>query len=535
MTVSREAAEQALETIPSRVRGTGGAVAILKDGELIGQSVWGYANIARRIPMSADTLLPICSISKQMLCALMYDLEHNPPASLAGKGDVKEAFYSKLAELLPRSLTQDTGLTIDHLSNNQSGIRDYWALTVLWGAQPEDRFSIDDHSAPMMERLKSFHFEPGTQYSYVNTNFHILGRVVEQVTGESIGSLLEQRIFGPAGMKTAKLVADTAKLPSPCVGYEGDEQRGFIPADNKIEWAGDAGVVASLNDMIAYEQYLNSLLDDKDSWYAAAQAQPSYKDGTSATYNQGLGRGNIEHVKFIGHSGGLRGFRLFRINVPEERLSVVVLLNHETSSAPPADEIIRNLLGLKRKEVEPIEADPAWFGTFLDEETQLAITVSQGVKGRVVVYYTGSPEPVVLADPTHAESPGMKAEIVGDQLRIRRLKENKEIMASRLEAGGKVDHAAFHGDFYCAEIDSTFHCVNQGGMLFGSFDGFLGQGPVHLMRHISKDIWALVCPRGMDAPAPGDWTVVFHRGDDSVVTGATLGCWLARKLEFSRA
>ncbi|KAI8236905.1 D-aminopeptidase [Colletotrichum sp. SAR 10_86] len=535
MPVSEEATKQLLDGIPSRVRGPGGAIAVLKDGKLIGQRVWGYADLVRKIPMTAETLLPICSISKQMLCALMYDLEHNPPASLADKGDVKAKFSDKMTTLLHPNLTRDGALTIDHLANNQSGIRDYWALSVLWGAQPEDRFSIADHSKLMIERLQSFHFEPGMEYSYANTNFHILGRIVEQVTGDSIASLLEQRIFGPAEMKTARLAADTAQLPPPCVGYEGDEQRGFFPADNKIEWAGDAGVVASLNDMIAYEQYLDRISTERGSWYEAALKQPLYKDGTPAGYAQGLGHGKIENVKVVGHSGALRGFRLYRVHAPEERISVVVLLNHEGGSAAPAEEIIRGLLDLKKSEPAPVDADSSWFGTFLDEQTQLAITVSQGTKGKVNISYAGSAETINLKDPKHAESPGMVAKIDGNQLKIHRIKENRALKASRILQGGTVNYSAFGGDFYCAEIDSTFHCRNEGGMLFGSFNGYLGHGPAHLMKYIGQDVWLMSCPRGMDAPAPGDWTVVFHRGDDGSVSGATFGSWLARKLVFAKS
>ncbi|KAF0320446.1 hypothetical protein GQ607_012372 [Colletotrichum asianum] len=455
MPVSEEATKQLLDGIPSRVRGPGGAIAVLKDGKLIGQRVWGYADLVRKIPMTAETLLPICSISKQMLCALMYDLEHNPPASLADKGDVKAKFSDKMTALLHPNLTRDGALTIDHLANNQSGIRDYWALSVLWGAQPEDRFSIADHSKLMIERLQSFHFEPGMEYSYANTNFHILGRIVEQVTEDSIASLLEQRIFGPAGMKTARLAADTAHLPPPCIGYEGDEQRGFFPADNKIEWAGDAGVVASLSDMVAYEQYLDRISTERGSWYEAALKQPLYKDGTPAVYAQGLGHGKIENVKVVGHSGALRGFRLYRVHAPEERISVVVLLNHEGGSAAPAEEIIRGLLDLKKSEPAPVDADSSWFGTFLDEQTQLAITVSQGAKGKVNISYAGSAEAINLKDPKHAESPGMVAKIDGNQLKIHRVKENRALKASRILQGGTANYSAFGGDFYCAEIDST--------------------------------------------------------------------------------
>lgn len=81
-----------------------------------------------------------------------------------------------------------------------------------------------------------------------------------------------------------------------------------------------------------------------------------------------------------------------------------------------------------------------------------------------------------------------------------------------------------HGAYYCAEIDSVFHCSGSGGMLYGSFDGFLGKGPVHLIRSIGDDVWFLACPRAMDSQPPGDWTIVVRRDDSGDVTGITIGC-----------
>lgn len=81
-------------------------------------------------------------------------------------------------------------------------------------------------------------------------------------------------------------------------------------------------------------------------------------------------------------------------------------------------------------------------------------------------------------------------------------------------------------NYYCTEIDSEFHCDGSGGMLYGSFDGFLGQGLIHLIRSLGDDVWALAFPRVMYSQAPGDWIVVVHRGGSGNVSGVTVGCWL---------
>ena len=188
------------------------------------------------------------------------------------KGDGGQTFETQLTkalhELLPERLISNEELTVERLVGMQSGLRDYWALTALWGAAPQGRFSIYQDARQALQRLGGFHFPPGTQTSYSNTNFMAVGLATERAAGQTLEKLLESHVFQPAGMKTARLRPDTERLPPPLVGYEGSEEKGYIPYINRIEWAGDAGVQASLEDMIAYEKYINTCcLTDQQSAY----------------------------------------------------------------------------------------------------------------------------------------------------------------------------------------------------------------------------------------------------------------------------
>lgn len=524
-----------LADVPSRFRGPGGAVAVLKDGKLVGQQLWGYADLHRRIPMAADTVLPICSITKQMLCGLLTDLELNPtPAMTARRVEPAEQLSNQLGQLLNPNLLQDTGLTIRHLCNNQSGIRDYWALTVLWGAKPEGHFSVVDHGPQMLARLKSFHFPPGTEYSYANSNFFVVARCIEQVTGQPLAELLKQRIFAPAGMETARLCANTAEHPPPGVGYEGNEAFGFCPAVNCIEWAGDAGVVASLADMIAYEHFVDRSTNDSQSWYGINSKQQKYNDGTPAEYGFGLARQLVGGVLTVRHGGALRGYRLSRSYAPVPRVSIVVLLNQEHGDAGEvSDWILKRVMGVPEAKKEIVSPGPDWTGTYLDSDTGLAITVSQGTVGELLVKYHRTPEKFRVIEAYKAQSDGMVATLDGTSLHLHIPHDNRTVHAQRVATGKLAPTSSeLQGDYHCAEIDSVFHCSGSGGMLYGMFDGFLGQGPVHMMRSLGDDLWALACPRAMDSTPPGDWTVIVRRNDDGTVAGVTIGCWLARRLEF---
>ncbi|OOO07576.1 D-aminopeptidase domain C [Aspergillus oryzae] len=524
-----------LENIPSRYRGPGGALAVLSNGELLGEHVWGYADMQNLVPMTTSTLMPICSITKQMVCMILKDLERNPTPEMVKRGNVSRQFSDALHQMLHPDLTTNTALELEHLCHNQSGIRDYWAMSMFWGAHPDGVFRLEEDAKKALERTKSLHFEPGTQYSYCNLNFYILARLIENVSGQTLSALLTERLFLPAQMKTARLCADNANLPPPCVGYEGTESSGFIPAINRMQWSGDAGVVASLKDMIAYEHYLLTCWDEEKSVYRAIAQQQSFKDGTVAQYGYGLKHVTIRGMATIGHGGALRGFRLHRIQAPSEKVAVVVMLNHQADAEEAAQDIMKSVLDIFPSHVpqsDPVNPSPDWFGTFYDPDAQLVVEIRHGGQGHVIVSYAGSDETLICVGENEAGSNNTVGIIDGGIPKLRRLVDNRVLDVKRVATGYPPHKDDYLGEYYCAEIDSTFRCSGAGGMLYGHFEGYLGQGPPHLMRYIGEDIWMLSCPRGLDAPAPGNWTVVFQRADHGDITSVTIGCWLARKVVF---
>lgn len=523
--------QQIIEQIPLLYPGPGGAVAVLKDGKLIGEYVWGYADLDQRIQMSSTTQMPICSCTKQMLCMVLINLKYNPTSLIAEHGSLDEQISTALKSLLPEELTRNNQVTMDYLADNQSGIRDYWATAMLCGAKLESRFTLENEAKIMRETTTSFHFEPGTEYSYCNLNFHLLARALEMVSNESIESLLTQHIFGPAKMTNALFRPDTSQLPPPCIGYEGNQQVGFIPGKNNIVWSGDAGAVASLADMIAYEQFFDRIWTDPGNQIRTVGESRTYKDGKPARYRYGLVHSNIDKLETVGHGGAIRGFRCHRRYVKQERLSVVVMFNHETDAAGADEYIIRQALSLQRSDRSVVEPSKDWFENFLDEGTQLLVTVRPDQKGGIVINYAWDAESPDLIDASHAQSADIVANISGNSLRIERLEDNRVLEAERLV---KAEPPSPQGNYYCASLKSTFTCQGYSNVFYGTFDGPLGRSIPEMLKYIGGNVWTLECARALDAPAPGPWTLVFHQDNHGTITSVTIGCWLARHLNFEK-
>jgi D-aminopeptidase len=507
--------DQVLESLPRAYPGPGGAVAVLRDGEVIVRHAWGWANAERRITFTPKTLFRICSITKQFTCAAVLDAFPDPSVL---DGDVR-ARLPNLEGAAPGAL---------HLCHNQSGLRDYWAVAMLHGADPEGAFG-ELEAARVVGGTRSLQFTPGTRYSYANQNFRILSDILQDRAGRSFAELLRTRVFEPAGMETALLAADTRAMPDGAEGYDGDAETGFRAAVNRIHWTGDAGIGASLDDMIAWERHIDRTRDDPESLYRRLSAPVAFAGGASAGYGFGLGRRTDRGRAMTGHGGALRGWRSQRIYAPSERVSVVVLFNHLSEAHVAAGELLAAALGDDAPPPAVERPAPAWFGAYVEPETGLAVRVEAGPKGKAKVRFGQSDDLLDLQEDGSAGAEGTRLRPEGDRLWMDRLGENQ---SSRLEPCSGAPTPDIAGCYRCEELGAELTIADAGGALYGAFSGFLGPGRMELLEPIGPDVWALPCPRALDHTPPGDWTLAFRRDGSGRIAAADVGCWLARRLAY---
>ncbi|WP_077963386.1 D-aminopeptidase [Ensifer adhaerens] len=509
--------ERALTALPQHYPGPGGVAGVVRDGRVILRHSWGYADLGARRPMTAETRIPICSITKHLTCAVLLDAVGEP----AKLDRALDAYLPLLEGKRP---------TAAHLCHNQSGLRDYWALTVLQGATHDGVFRRED-ARPLLSSARSTHFEPGTRYSYSNGNFRILADLIEERTGRSMAELYQRSVFGPADMQTAALTADTSLPPDGIVGYEGNETAGYFEAANRIYWAGDAGISASLDDMLAWECFIDRTRGDEGGLYRRLSAPQAYADGRPASYGFGLAHEKIGDVAISGHGGALRGFRSRRLYAPTERLSVVVMFNHEADAYAAATTVMKAALGHSDAEPAVGTWDAGGTESHLDPETGLALVTRPIGKSRVSLSFATAAESLVAGPDGSAHSAAVSLRVDGASLHMDRPRENLTVNAARISGTAKPDIA---GRYHAAELDAHLDIVSTNGVFYGGFDGSLGTGAMHAMRPLAEDVWLLRCKRSMDAPAPGDWTVLISRDAEGKVKGLTIGCWLARRIDYAK-
>jgi D-aminopeptidase len=510
--------DRVLADLPRAYAGPGGAVAVLRDGEILVRHAWGWANAERRIPFSPRTLFRLCSITKQFTCGVVLDAFADPSVLDADIG----RHLPKLEQKPP---------TARQLCHNQSGLRDYWAVAMLHGSPAEAPFG-DTEAARVIAGTRTLHFKPGTSYSYVNQNFRLLSDIVQDRTGTGSADLLRSRIFDRAGMETAFLAADTSAMPDGTQGYEGTQAGGFRAAENRIQWTGDAGLGASLDDMIAWERHIDATRDDADALYSKLCAPVAFADGKPAEYGFGLNRRPAFGRPASGHGGALRGWRSHRIHLPRQRVSVVVMFNHLSDAHAAAMDLLAAVLGEDRAQPASVPARPAWLGTYVEPDTALAARVDMISDRLVRLRYGHTAERLELQPDGSAGTEGTRLRGAADGgLWMDRPQENRSFRLLPADGAPPPDIA---GRYRCAELEAELTVADAGGVLYGGFSGFLGQGRMELLEPVGRDLWALPCPRALDHTPPGDWTLRVRRDDAGRAVGLDVGCWLARRLPYAR-
>jgi D-aminopeptidase len=508
--------DRIVETLPRAYPGPGGAIAALRNGEVLVRHTWGFANAERHIPFTPRTLFRMCSITKQFTCATVLDAFPDPSVL----DDDVGARLPLLEQPSPGAL---------HLCHNQSGLRDYWAVAMLHGSPAEAAFG-DSEAARVIAGTRTLHFAPGTRHSYVNQNFRILSDIVQDRAGRSFAELLRTRVFDHAGMETAFLAADTRAMPDGTEGYEGTPAAGFRAAENRILWTGDAGLGASLDDMIAWERHIDATRDDANAIYSRLAAPVGFADGAPAVYGFGLSRGTELGRAVTAHGGALRGWRSHRMYVPSERVSVVVMFNHLSDAHDAAVDVLAAVLGEERPPPAPALPAPAWLGAYTEPETGLSVRIEMP-GGQVRLRYGHFPDRLDVRPDGTASGAGVRLRPGDGGLWMDRSHENQSSCLRPCDGEPNRDIA---GRYRCDELDAELTIADAGGVLYGGFSGFLGQGRMEILGPVGGDVWVLPCPRALDHTPPGDWTLALRRDGSGRVAGVEVGCWLARRVAYER-
>lgn len=323
-----------------------GTVLAASGDEVLYEGAFGDANMEWNIPNSPDTRFRIASITKQFTAALILQLVEE------GKLDLHAPISTYLSDY-PEA---QANVTVHQLLNHTSGIPSYTSLPGFMQNDTRDSYTPGDFLAFFSDL--DLEFEPGTQFSYNNSGYFLLGVLIEKVTGMAYDEALQTRIFDPLGLDDSGYDHTSAIIERRAQGYEraGRSYRHAPYLDSSIPYS--AGMLYStVGDLHAWTQALHGGEVFEKAETLQAMTTPGMQD-----YGYGLGIADVPvgdaEVRMIRHSGGINGFNTQLWYLPETDHTIAVLDNGGGESGTVADVIARVLIGQPAPEPVVSIAEP---------------------------------------------------------------------------------------------------------------------------------------------------------------------------------
>lgn len=186
----------------------GGAVAVTKDDRLVYARGFGYANVARGLPVAPDSIFRIASVSKALTATAVLKLVED------GKLSLRDRPFETLADLAPASGAEPdprlSRITVRDLLNHSAGWDRLRSIDPLF-APRYSATAVDAHSPADAETVIRFmkgrplEFTPGSRFSYSNFGYSVLGRVIERAAGTSYEDYVRQEILAPLGITRMRI------------------------------------------------------------------------------------------------------------------------------------------------------------------------------------------------------------------------------------------------------------------------------------------------------------------------------------------
>ena len=343
-----------------------GAVLVERDGKVLLDQGYGYANLEWKIPNSPTTKFRLGSITKQFTAACILLLEER------GKLNVNDP----IKKYLPDAPAAWDKITLYHLLTHTSGIPSF---TGFPDYKSTEAISTSPEQLIARFRDKPLEFQPGEKWNYSNSGYVLLGYLLEKTSGQKYADFVQENIFKPLGMKDSGYDSNTEIISRHASGYvpspKGPVNAGYI--DMTIPFSAGA-LYSTTEDLMRWE---NGLFGGKVLSPAELQKMTTpFKDD----YAFGVGVRSGNGHKLIEHGGGIEGFNTYLAYYPEEKLTLIVLANLN-GSAPEeiAQQVAAVLHGEKvvlaseRKEIVVPEKTLARYIGKYELSTEFAIEITQ--------------------------------------------------------------------------------------------------------------------------------------------------------------
>jgi len=356
-----------------------GSVTLTKDGKVIYNRVLGFRNISdkEKVRSDAETEFKIGSITKVYTAVMIWQLIEERKLSLD----------TKLSKFFPQISNADK-ITVANLLSHTSGLHDYTNGMIYddpksWIFQPQT-------SARMITRFAALKpdFDPGEKSRYSNTNYTLLGYIIESVTGSTYGKQLDKRIVKKIKLKRTRYDGKIAPANNEADSFVYEDGKWNKNYEQELSVAGGAGGIVSTT--VEMLKFINALAAHKLISQNSLQQMTAPFSEKFPDSHKGIALFTLRGInkKAISKQGGIDAFTSNIVYVPEDKFALALTINGNNY---PMSRIFWNVMDIyynrpveipsfKRVEL-PAETLSQYEGIFDLKGTGVKITVKKDKTG----------------------------------------------------------------------------------------------------------------------------------------------------------
>ena len=288
-----------------------GVVLVARQGEIILKNAYGFADTQNKTPNTIETRFQLASVGKTITATAIMQL------AARGQLELQAPISNYLADIPPTW----ENITVAHLLSHTSGIPDYFSFDEF-----ENEMNLTPEGVIAIAKKYPLEFDAGSEFEYSNTNFVLLGKIIETVSGKSYAQFLRENIFDPLQMNATGREENSASL---AVGYVAYAQPArTFPITNAL---GDGDLLSTVDDMFKFDR---ALYDEK--FLTRELREKMFAPVGGNNYALGWETAGWNGKRVVSHSGGINGFATELMRFPDEDAVIIILSNLESFDAVQA-------------------------------------------------------------------------------------------------------------------------------------------------------------------------------------------------------
>jgi len=313
------------------------ALLVVQDNKVVLSKGYGFSNVELQVPVKPETVFQSGSMGKQFTAAAVMMLVE----------EGKIGLEDPLTKYFLEAPAAWKNVTVRQLLSHTGGFTDYPEKFDFRRDRTENEILKAIQAVPLA-------YPPGTKWAYSNLGYATLGILIHRASGKFYGDFLQERVFGPLGMTTTRIISEEDIIPNRAAGYrlvkgQLKNQEWVSPTLNTTA---DGSLYFSILDLEKWDAALTQGKLLKKSSFDQMWTIAKLKDGKPNSGNYGFGwfLENIHGHPIIEHEGAWQGFNTSINRYVKDKLTVVVLTN--LAACDPGD-IAHHVAGLYVSELTP--------------------------------------------------------------------------------------------------------------------------------------------------------------------------------------